>query len=63
MEILRISGKGGTQIYDAAVWTKEESIEDYTDQTGEIPDPLIHTQVFDAMTGRELISFIRNGCE
>jgi hypothetical protein len=61
MKLLRINGDAGVYVYDATFWTVDEAREDYLDSTGFQPYEGESVLRFDAMSGIELIDFLRTG--
>ncbi len=60
MTLLRLTGKGGTHIYDSEIWTNEEARQDYMGQTGHDPEGT-NEYAFDALDGRELVKWVQTG--
>lgn len=61
MNMLRLQGKGGVQVYDSKIWTEEEARADYLSITGYEPNKPCHTYSFDVLPAQELIDWVRAG--
>jgi hypothetical protein len=61
MNLLRLHGKGGIQLFDADVWSEGEAREDYLELSCFNADTKTHEIKFDVLSAYQINLFVKSG--